>query len=319
MDQEVMNQLSEEVLRLDTRIDNVSDDLGALENKVNSLNNDAINQRVNDIANIVDNNTSIVNSMDSRIKDLENNKQNLISARSVSRSIEISEMQEIHEEIHEVAMAVDNLDASVSPRVTTLENQASNFSSNISNLQNEDKDIRKAMNDMDVEHHEELHRLALAVDGHESRIDDIETHWFNYEGEIERLDNKIDSSISEMKGYIDNNIDASISEIKGYIYNNIDASISEMKGYIDNKMDASISEIKGYLDNKIDASITELKVYVDDVKSDIDNIQYKIDDVSTGLSNVTTIVNNLSQHIVLTQEEYDNLDNPDYNSFYFTY
>ena len=289
MDQEVMNQLSEEVLRLDTRIDNVSDDLGALENKVNSLNNDAINQRVNDIANAVDNNTSIVNSMDSRIKDLENAKQDVMSARSVSRSIEISEMQEIHEEIHEVALAVDNLDASVSPKVRALENQASNFSSNILNLQNEDNDILKAMNDMDVEHHEELHRLALGIDNHGSRINDIETHLFNYEGEIERLGNKID------------------------------ASIAEMKEYIDNKMDASISEIKGYLDNKIDASITELKVYVDDVKSDIDNIQYKIDDVSTGLSNVTTIVNNLSQHIVLTQEEYDNLDNPDYNSFYFTY
>ena len=266
MDQEVMNQLSEAVLRLDTRIDNVSDDLGALENKVNSLNNDAINQRVNDIAN-----------------------------------------------------AVDNLDASVSPKVRALENQASNFSSNILNLQNEDTDIRNAMNDMDVEHHEELHRLSLGIDNNESRINDIETHWFNYEGEIESLDNKIDSSISEMKGYIDNNIDASISEIKGYIYNNIDASIAEIKVYIENNIDASISEIKGYLDNKIDASITELKVYVDDVKSDIDNIQYKIDDVSTGLSNVTTIVNNLSQHIVLTQEEYDNLDNPDYNSFYFTY
>ena len=223
-----MNQLSEEVLRLDTRIDNVSDDLDTLENKVNSLNNDAINQRVNDIANVVDSNTSIVNSMDSRIKDLENNKQNLMSSRSVSRSIEISEMQEIHEEIHEVALAVDNLDASVSPRVTTLENQASNFSSNILNLQNEDTDIRNAMNAMDVEHHEELHRLALAIDNHESRIDDIETHWFNYEKEIERLDNKIDASINE-------------------------------------------------------------------------------------------IVNNLPKHIVLTKEEYDNLENPDYNSFYFTY
>ena len=289
MDQEVMNQLSEEVLRLDTRIDNVSDDLGALENKVNSLNNDAINQRVNDIANAVDNNTSIVNSMDSRIKDLENAKQDVMSARSVSRSIEISEMQEIHEEIHEVALAVDNLDASVSPKVRALENQASNFSSNISNLQNEDKDIRKAINDMDVEHHEELHRLALAVDGHESRIDDIETHLINYEGEIERLDKKID------------------------------ASISDIKEYVNNKIDASISDIKEYVNNKIDASIADLKVYVDDVKSDVDNIQYKIDDVSTGLSNVTAIVNNLSQHIVLTQEEYDNLDNPDYNSFYFTY
>ena len=200
-----MNQLSEEVLRLDTRIDNVSDDLGALENKVNSLNNDAINQRVNDIANIVDNNTSIVNSMDSRIKDLENAKQDVMSARSVSRSIEISEMQEIHEEIHEVAMAVDNLDASVSPRVRTLETQASNFSSNILNLQNEDKDIRKAINDMDVEHHEELHNLALAVDNHESRIDDIETHWINYEGDINDL-HEMDASIN--------------NRINNYIYSN---------------------------------------------------------------------------------------------------
>ena len=183
--------------------------------------------------------------MDSRIKDLENAKQDVMSARSVSRSIEISEMQEIHEEIHEVALAVDNLDASVSPKVRALENQASNFSSNISNLQNEDKDIRKAMNDMDVEHHEELHRLALAIDNHDSRIDYIETHWFNYEDEIERIDNKIDASIDDLKN--------------------------------------------------------------------------EIDDVSTCLSNVTTIVNNLQPHIVLTKKEYDDLENPDYNSFYFTY
>ena len=175
MDQEVMNQLSTEVLRLDTRIDNVSDDLETLENKVNSLNNDAINQRVNDIAN-----------------------------------------------------AVDNMDASVSTKVRALENQASNFSSNIANLHKEDTDIRNAMNNMDVEHHEELHRLALAIDNNDSRIDDIETHWFNYEGEIERIDNKIDASINEL-------------------------------------------------------------------------------------------VNNLPKHIVLTKKEYDDLENPDYNSFYFTY
>lgn len=190
-----MNQLSTEVLRLDTRIDNVSDDLDKLDKKVDN-----------------------------------------------------SEMQEIHEEIHEVAMAVDNLDASVSPKVRTLENKAYDFQLNISNLHKEDKDIWDAMKDMDVEHHEELHRLALSIDNHESRINDIETHWLNYEDEIER-------------------IDASI--------NNIDASIN--------------------------------------------NLHDEIDDVSTGLANVTTIVNNLSPHIVLTKEEYDDLDNPDYNSFYFTY
>lgn len=238
-----MNQLSTEVLRLDTRIDNVSDDLDKLDKKVDSLNNDAINQRVNDIATAVDNNTSIVKSMDSRINDLENQTKQVAvrSAKSVARSIEISEMQEIHEEIHEVAMAVDNLDASISPKVRTLENQAYDFHLNILNLHREDEDIWDAMKDMDVEHHEELHRLALAIDNHESRISHIETNWFDYNSEIE----------------------------------------------------------------KIDASIN--------------NLQDEMDDVSTGLSNITTIVNNLPPHIVLTKEEYDDLDNPDYNSFYFTY
>ena len=281
-----MTQLSEEVLRLDTRIDNVSDDLNKLDKKVDSINNDAINQRVNDIATTVDNNTSIVNSMDSRIKrsendiydiqdvindhdirikDLENKTKQTAhevavrAAKSVTRSIENSETQEIHEEIHEVAMAVDNLDASVSPKVRSLENQAYDFHLNILNLHREDSSIWNAMNDMDVEHHEELHRLALAIDNHESRINNIEKHWLNYEDEIERLDNKIDASIAEMKDY------------------------------------------------------------VDDVKVDVDKLQDDIDDVSTGLANVTTIVNNLPPHIVLTKEEYDDLDNPDYNSFYFTY
>ena len=288
MDQEVMNQLSEEVLRLDTRIDNVSDDLGALENKVNSLNNDAINQRVNDIANAVDNNTSIVNSMDSRIKDLENAKQDVMSARSVSRSIEISEMQEIHEEIHEVALAVDNLDASVSPKVRALENQAYDFSSNILNLQNEDKDIRKAINDMDVEHHEELHRLALAVDGHESRIDDIETHWINYEGDINDL-HEMDASIN--------------NRINNYIYSN---------GII-------ISELQA-MDSSINNGIVEMNK---EHHEELNRIDMRIDNNNSSIKSLTNRIgileNNYITHIVMTEAEYEAIENPDPCTFYFTY
>ena len=283
-----MNQLSEEVLRLDTRIDNVSDDLGALENKVNSLNNDSINQRVNDIANIVDNNTSIVNSMDSRIKDLENAKQDVMSARSVSRSIEISEMQEIHEEIHEVALAVDNLDASVSPKVRALENQASNFSSNILNLQNEDTDIRNAMNDMDVEHHEELHKLALAVDGHESRIDDIETHWINYEGDINDL-HEMDASIN--------------NRINNYIYSN---------GII-------ISELQA-MDSSINNGIVEMNK---EHHEELNRIDMRIDNNNSSIKSLTNRIgileNNYITHIVMTEAEYDAIENPDPCTFYFTY
>ena len=283
-----MNQLSEEVLRLDTRIDNVSDDLGALENKVNSLNNDAINQRVNDIANAVDNNTSIVNSMDSRIKDLENAKQDVMSARSVSRSIEISEMQEIHEEIHEVALAVDNLDASVSPKVRALENQASNFSSNILNLQNEDKDIRKAINDMDVEHHEELHKLALAGDNHESRIDNIETHWFNYEGDINDL-HEMDASIN--------------NRINNYIYSN---------GII-------ISELQA-MDSSINNGIVEMNK---EHHEELNMIDMRIDNNNSSIKSLTNRIgileNNYITHIVMTEAEYEAIENPDPCTFYFTY
>ena len=288
MDQEVMNQLSEEVLRLDTRIDNVSDDLDTLENKVNSLNNDAINQRVNDIANVVDNNTSIVNSMNSRITDLENAKQDVMSARSVSRSIEISEMQEIHEEIHEVAMAVDNLDASVSPKVTTLENQASNFSSQISNLQNEDTDIRNAMNDMDVEHHEELHRLALAVDGHDSRINNLETHWFNYEGEIKDL-HEMDSSIN--------------NRVNNYIHSN-DIIISELQA-----MDSSINHGMVEMDKEHHEELNSISMRINNNNSSINSLTNRI-----GI-----LENNYITHLVMTEAEYEAIENPDPCTFYFTY
>ena len=283
-----MTQLSEEVLRIDTRIDNVSDDLDKLDKKVDSLNNDAINQRVNDIANAVNNNTSIVNSIDSRIKDLENHKQAVMSERSVTRSIEISEMQEIHEEIHEVAMAVDNLDASVSPRVTTLENQASNFSSNILNLQNEDKDIRKAINDMDVEHHEELHKLALAGDNHESRIDNIETHWFNYEGDINDL-HEMDASIN--------------NRINNYIYSN---------GII-------ISELQE-MDSSINNGIVEMNK---EHHEELNMIDMRIDNNNSSIKSLTNRIgileNNYITHIVMTEAEYEAIENPDPCTFYFTY
>lgn len=311
-----MNQLSEEVLRLDTRIDNVSDDLDTLENKVNSLNNDAINQRVNDIANAVDNNTSIVNSMNSRITDLENAKQDVMSARSVQRSIEISEIQEIHEEIHTVAMAVDNLDASVSPKVIALENQASNFSSNISNLQNEDKDIRKSINDMDVEHHEELHRLSLAIDGHESRINNLETHWVNYEGEINDL-HEMDASINN--GIVE--MDEEQHRIASIIDRH-DSSINSINNRVNNYIhsnDIIISELQA-MDSSINNGIVDMDK---EHHEELNRIDMRIDNNNSSINSLTNRIgileNNYITHLVMTEAEYEAIENPDPCTFYFTY
>ena len=310
----LQNQFHDELHNTNLKILDVSTNLAALGDRVDAISdsNAEVNKNINNFSLILDDHST-------RIKDLEGQTRQTAkevavrAAKSVTRSINDSEIAELHNEIHEVAVAVDDTNANLEPRVRNLEidvaelqddvadlnaedssiweamedmdvehheelhrlalaidNHDSSISTlwnrtnvyieendlNINNLQEEDSSIWNAMQDMDVEHHEELHRLAMAIDNHETRIEYLEDHWFNYESEIDRLENKIDASIAEIKY-------------------SVDSSISDMK---------------------------------DD-----------IDDVSTGLSNITRIVNNLPPHVVLTKEEYDDLDNPDYNTFYFTY
>lgn len=81
-----------------------------------------------------------------------------------------NEDTDLHEEIHEVALEVDNHEG----RINALEVGQEGNDLAISNLQQAHLDMQDDMNDMDVEHHEELHRLALAIDNHSSRLNNVE-------------------------------------------------------------------------------------------------------------------------------------------------
>lgn len=361
MDQEVMNQLSEEVLRLDTRIDNVSNDLVKLDKKVDSLNNNAINQRVNDISNVVDNNTSAVNSLTNRVSALENNDElsqeisyvaddvkglhdandkinatigdlsNIIddhnsrinnlenqtkqtaeevalrAARSVTRSIESSELDNIHDKIYVVANAVDNLDASIAPKVNSLMIDVNGIWNDIEDLNKMDASINKGMVEMDAEYHEELHRLAGIVDRHDSSINLINNKVNNYIdstdiiiAELHAMDESINHGMVEMDKEhheelhrialaIDNH-DSSIS----LLYNRTNNFIEDTNNHLERlddedasiwnameEMDVEHHEELHLLAQKIDAQ--DAKIAAQDEKIRIQNEKIDAQDASINL------------------------------------
>lgn len=225
---ETMKQLSTEVLRLDTRIDNVSDDLNKLDQKVDSINNDAINQRVNNIANSVDNNSGRINRLTDRVAALENDdkiaKEITLrsSAKSAIRSVESSEFEEIHQEIHEVALAVDNLDASLSPKVNVLQGNADELFRRTTELQRETANICDDMEEMDQTIHQEMHLLALGLDNQGNTIE----HWNDRILAQDTSINTIQNSTNTIRNEIDSSIYPAISAL--------DASIKEL-GYYEQK------------------------------------------------------------------------------------
>lgn len=108
----------------------------------------------------------------------ENNKLNLHLVDSDSKITQINaktnllnkEDEELHEEIHEVALEVDNHEG----RINDLEVSAEEQGVEIQGLKDADTDFQQQLDDMDVEHHEELHNLALAIDNQYTRINNLE-------------------------------------------------------------------------------------------------------------------------------------------------
>lgn len=79
---------------------------------------------------------------------------------------------ELHHEIHDVAVNVDDNTA----RIETIERK--DYQGQIDNINNTltkgDNSIQNQLEEMDVEHHEELHKLANGLDVHSSRLNQIE-------------------------------------------------------------------------------------------------------------------------------------------------
>lgn len=76
----------------------------------------------------------------------------------------------LHNEIHTVAVEVDDHEG----RITTLEVGMTNTGDSITLLEGKDEDLQNQITEMDEEHHQELHDLALALDNYSTRILDLE-------------------------------------------------------------------------------------------------------------------------------------------------
>ena len=78
---------------------------------------------------------------------------------------------DLHDDIHDAALGVDNNTS----RIEALERK--NYQEQINtlndNLDSDVNDLNTQLTEMDVEHHEELHRIANNLNDYGSRLDDI--------------------------------------------------------------------------------------------------------------------------------------------------
>lgn len=127
-----------------------------------------------------------LNTLEQRIQTISDNltiEQNKLNLHLVDCEEDINEInikiaalqredQELHQEIHDVAVNVDNNTA----RITAIERK--DYQGQINNINNTltdgDNSLQNQLEEMDIEHHEELHRLAQGIDAHSTRLNNIE-------------------------------------------------------------------------------------------------------------------------------------------------
>lgn len=223
------------------------------------------------------------------------------------------DIQDLHDEIHEVATALDAFSQDASTRLNYLTQKAINHDDAYAELDEDIDQMVQTVADIDADLHEEIHEVATKLD---LCCEDASTR-LNY---LTQKANSHDAAYAELDEDIDQ-MAQTISDMDTDIHAEIHA--------VATKLDACCEDASARL-NYLTQKVTSHDTAVTDLNNDIDfltqgmsdmndDFHEEIYDISTGLSNVTAIVNNLPPHIVLTKEEYDDLDNPDYNSFYFTY
>jgi chromosome segregation ATPase len=263
-----VNRANDRIDQVVNNIDNINDDIDDINSSFDKQNdiNDSLNNEMSLLSKELDDHESRISSLENQTKQTAHEVA-VRAAKSVTRSINDSEIAELHQEIHDVAHAVDDLSGDLEPRVRQLESDVDDLYDNVHDLQTEDASIWEAMEDMDVEHHEELHRLALAIDNHDSSISLLWNTTHNYiesnDIDIERLDAE----------------------------------------------DASIWDAMEDMDVEHHEELHRLAMAIDRHDSSINDLSVRMG----------TLEDEYKPHIVLTEAEYEAIDNPDINTFYFTY
>lgn len=127
-----------------------------------------------------------LNTLEQRIQTISDNltvEQNKLNIHLVDCEDDINEInikiaalqredKSLHQEIHDVANDVDENSAKI--RAIEIKDYQGQIDNINSTLTSGDNSLKNQLDEMDVEHHEELHKLASNIDLHSSRINQIE-------------------------------------------------------------------------------------------------------------------------------------------------
>lgn len=125
----------------------------------------------------------IEQKIDELITDIENESTELMTYQTMTEDSlqqvdeDISDVEtsieDLHQTLHDIALNVDNNTAKINTLIHDLDEAG--LEQQINTLNNTFDNIDNAITDMDVEHHEELHRLAAGIDYNTEKITQYET------------------------------------------------------------------------------------------------------------------------------------------------
>lgn len=113
---------------------------------------DALNQQARQLSLHVSDAESDINTINGQIRALQ------------------QEDTDLHRENHDLEIVVNSNEQ----RLTAVEADVAELPGDIQDVAQDVAKLQEDLEDMDVEHHEELHLLANAIDGHTGRLDTLE-------------------------------------------------------------------------------------------------------------------------------------------------
>jgi len=168
----ISSELTAETNRINLHIIDCEDDMSTISARYSLLaaEDTNIHQEINEIADEVDDHEGRISELELKMVEANSAISSLESA-DVTLQGEITLMgTELHQEIHNVANEVDDHEG----RITALETGMVGVGSSISSLEGMDISLQNQITEMDAEHHQELHQLALALDNYSTRINNLE-------------------------------------------------------------------------------------------------------------------------------------------------
>lgn len=266
--QNAINQLQTQVNNLSgqvsTNTNNLSlhildcvDDINTITGRLGALTAEDVNihQEIHNISVQTDNNTSSIGDLELADEAIYQ-RLDALEAGQITLQGEIDSMDdEHHRELHTLSLQVDNNTG----KIADLEVVDTNLDNRITVLEAAKVSIEQDIEDMDAEHHSELHTLSLQVDNNTGKIADIEV-----------VDTNLDNRITVLET-------AKVS---------LEQDIEDM----DTEHHTEMHLLSLAIDNSL-SRITNLEIF----KAETPAIE------------------------VLTEEEYEALGTPDYDTFYYTY